>query len=441
MTQDNASLRLNRRTLLGAAVAVPIASAISAPWVARAQGAGRLVILGGGFGGASAARFARDVFPSLDVTLIERSQRFTTCPYGNLVLAGRRDIQSVTFGYEGLAAKGVKVVHASAEAVDADARVVRLAGGAQIPYDRLIMSPGIDLRWNAIDGYDEAASAIMPHAWAPYLQPVTLLAQQLHAMPQGGVFVMTIPDNPFRCPPGPYERISMVADYLKRKNPTAKIIALDAKNGFSKQPLFQDAWKELYGAMVEWRGASDDGKVVRVHASTKEVETEFGQRVKGDVINVIPPQMAGKIARDAGLAVESGWCPVKAESFESARAPNIYVIGDASIAAPMPKSGYVANSQAKQAVASAAASMLGGAPPTATYFNTCYSHVGEDYGISIVGVFRANGGKLVEVEGSGGISPRNATMQDARRVEQRRLEAHYADGWYETITKEMFALS
>jgi NADPH-dependent 2,4-dienoyl-CoA reductase/sulfur reductase-like enzyme len=260
-------------------------------------------------------------------------------------------------------------------------------------------------------------------------------------MPQGGVFVMTIPDNPFRCPPGPYERISMVADYLKRKNPTAKIIALDAKNGFSKQPLFQDAWKELYGAMVEWRGASDDGKVVRVHTSTKEVETEFGQRVKGDVINVIPPQMAGKIARDAGLALESGWCPVKAESFESARAPNIYVIGDASIAAPMPKSGYAANSQAKQAVASAAASMLGGTAPTAAYFNTCYSHVGEDYGISIVGVFRASGGKLVEVEGSGGISPRNATMQDARRVEQRRLEALYADGWYETITKEMFALS
>lgn len=441
MTQDNTSSRLNRRTLLGATVALPIASAISAPWVARAQAAGRLVILGGGFGGASAARFARDVFPTLEVTLIERSQRFTTCPYGNLVLAGRRDIESVTFGYEGLAAKGVKVIHATAEAVDADARVVRLAGGAQIPYDRLIMSPGIDLRWNAIDGYDEAASAVMPHAWAPYLQPVTLLARQLHAMPQGGVFVMTIPDNPFRCPPGPYERISMVADYLKRKNPTAKIIALDAKNGFSKQPLFQDAWKELYGAMVEWRGASDDGKVVRVHASTKEVETDFGQRVKGDVINVIPPQMAGKIARDAGLAVESGWCPVKAETFESARAPNIYVIGDASIAAPMPKSGFAANSQAKQAVASAAASMLGGTPPTAAYFNTCYSHVGEDYGISVVGVYRANGGKLVEVEGSGGISPRNATLPDARRVEHRRLEANYADGWYETITKEMFALS
>lgn len=441
MTQKNDPMGLNRRSLLGAAVALPVASAISAPWAARAQAAGRLVILGGGFGGASAARFARDVFPTLEVTLIERSQRFTTCPYGNLVLAGRRDIESVTFGYEGLAARGVKVVHATAEAVDADARVVRLAGGAQIPYDRLIMSPGIDLRWNAIDGYDEAASATMPHAWAPYLQPVTLLAQQLHAMRQGGVFVMTIPDNPFRCPPGPYERISMVAEYLKRKNPTAKIIALDAKNGFSKQPLFQDAWKELYGAMVEWRGASDDGKVVRVHASTKEVETEFGQRVKGDVINVIPPQMAGKIARDAGLAVESGWCPVKAETFESARAPNIYVIGDASIAAPMPKSGFAANSQAKQAVASAAASMLGVAPPTASYFNTCYSHVGEDYGISIVGVYRANGGKLVEVEGSGGISPRNATLQDARRVEHRRLEANYADGWYETITKEMFALS
>jgi len=441
MTRHHTQMPLNRRRLLRAAIALPIAAAIGAPSVIRAQTAGRLVILGGGFGGAAAARFARDSFPTLEVTLIERSRRFTTCPYGNLVLAGRRDIESVTFGYEGLTAMGVKVVHANAEAVDADARLVRLAGGVQIPYDRLIMSPGIDLRWNAIDGYDEAASAVMPHGWSPHLQPITLLANQLHAMLQGGVFVMAIPDNPFRCPPGPYERISMVAEYLKRTNPRAKIIALDAKNGFSKQPLFQDAWKELYGAMIEWRGASDDGKVVRAHTSSKELETEFGQRVRGDVLNVIPPQMAGKIARDSGLAVESGWCPVKAETFESARVPNIHVIGDASIAAPMPKSGFAANSQAKQAVASAAASLLGATPPTAAYFNTCYSHVGEEYGISIVGVYRANGGKLVEVEGSGGISPRDAALQGPRRAEHRRLESHYADGWYESITKEMFALS
>lgn len=429
-------MTISRRMVLGGAAAL-----LAAPHVARAQARARLVILGGGFGGASAARFARDHFPLLDVTLIERSRRFTTCPYGNLVLAGRRSIDDISFGYEGLAARGVRVVHAEAAAVAGDTREVRLADGSRVPYDRLLMSPGIDLRWGAIEGYDEAASARMPHGWSPTLQPITVLAQQLRAMPQGGVFVMVIPDNPFRCPPGPYERISMVADYLKRHNPRAKIIALDAKNGFSKQPLFQDAWAELYPGMIEWRGTASDGRVMRVEPATMTVETEFGEKIRGDVVNVIPPQFAARIARDAGLAADSGWCPIKPESFESARVPNIHVIGDASVAAPMPKSGFAAASHAKQAVAAVAALLGGRAPPDPVYFNTCYSHVGENYAISVVGVYRATGGKLVEVEGSGGISPRNATLSAERRVEHRRLEALYADGWYESITKEMFALA
>lgn len=428
-------MSLARRSLLGAA------ALLAMPHAARAQARARLVILGGGFGGASAARFARDHHPVLDVTLIERSRRFTTCPYGNLVLAGRRGIEDITFGYERLAARGVRVLHAEAAAVDAEARAVRLADGTRIPYDRLVMSPGIDLRWGAIEGYDEAASARMPHGWIPHRQPITVLAEQLRGMRRGGVFVMAIPDNPFRCPPGPYERISMVADYLKRHNPTARIIALDAKNGFSKQPLFQDAWAELYPGMVEWRGASSDGRVVRVDPAAMTVETEFGETIKGDVINVIPPQSAAAIARAAGLAADSGWCPIRPESFESTRVPNIHVIGDASVAAPMPKSGFAAASHARQAVAAAAAQLAGRPVPAPVYFNTCYSHVGEEYGISIVGVFRAAGGRLVEVEGSGGISPRNAALPAGRRAEHRRLEAHYADGWYESITREMFALA
>ena len=428
-------MSIARRSLLGAAALLAL------PYAARAQARARLVILGGGFGGASAARFARDHFPMLDVTLIERSRRFTTCPYGNLVLAGRRTMDDITFGYEQLAARGVRVLHAEAAGVDADARAVRLADGTRVPYDRLVMSPGIDLRWGAIEGYDEAASARMPHGWIPYRQPITVLAEQLRAMRQGGTFLMAIPDNPFRCPPGPYERISMVADYLKRHNPRAKIIALDAKNGFSKQPLFQDAWEELYPGMVEWRGASNDGRVTRVDVAEVVLETEFGEKVKGDVINVIPPQFAAGIARQAGLAAESGWCPIKPDSFESTRVPNIHVIGDASVAAPMPKSGFAASSHAKQAVAAAAAQLAGRAVPEPVFFNTCYSHVGEDYGISIVGVFRTAGGRLVEVEGSGGISPRNTTMTAQRRADHRRLEALYADGWYESITREMFALA
>jgi sulfide dehydrogenase [flavocytochrome c] flavoprotein subunit len=426
-------MSLSRRAFL---TAMPL---LAVPRLAGAQaGAGRIVIIGGGFGGASAARFARDNFPGLDVTLIERSRSFTTCPYGNLVLAGRRDIASITFGYERLAARGVRVVHQSVTGVDAARKRVRLADNAEVPYDRLIMSPGIDLRWGAIEGYDEAASARMPHGWIPALQPITVLRQQLEAMPDGGVFLMTIPDNPFRCPPGPYERISMVADYLKRAKPRSKIIALDAKNGFSKQPLFQDAWEELYPGMVEWRGASNDGRVQRVNAREMEVETEFGDKLKGAVINVIPPQMAASIAREAGLANASGWCPVKPVTFESAQVPDIHVLGDATIAAPMPKSGFAASSHAKQAVACIAASLAGRPPPPANYFNTCYSHVGADYGISIVGVFRGTPERLMEVEGSGGISPRNATMTPTRRAEHRRLESIYADGWYESITNEMF---
>ncbi|MCA3392583.1 MAG: FAD-dependent oxidoreductase [Roseomonas sp.] len=429
-------MALSRRAFLAAA-ALP--AALAAPRIAHAQaGAGRVVIIGGGFGGASAARFARDNFPSLDITLIERSRSFTTCPYGNLVLAGRRDMNSITFGYEKLAARGVRVVHQSVVAVDAGAKQVRLADGAQVPYDRLIMSPGIDLRWGAIEGYDEAASERMPHGWVPSLQPISLLRRQLEAMPDGGNFIMVIPDNPFRCPPGPYERISMVAEYLKRAKPRSKLIALDAKNGFSKQPLLQDAWAELYPGIIEWRGASNDGRVTRVNAAAMEVETEFGEKLKGAVVNVIPPQMAAKIARDAGLANQSGWCPIKPATLESTQVEGIHVLGDATIAAPMPKSGFIASSHAKHAVACIAASLAGRAPPAATFFNTCYSHVGPDYGISIVGVFRPGANGFAEVEGSGGVSPRNATLSAERRREHRQLEALYADGWYESITGEMF---
>lgn len=420
-----------RRTTLGLAL-----GALAAPHVARAQGKARLVILGGGFGGAAAARFARDNTPELDVTLIERSERFTTCPYGNLVLAGRRTVEQITFGYDGLRRKGVTVVHDSASAIDASGKTVRLRGGSAVPFDRLIVSPGIDLRWGALEGYTAEASERMPHGWAPYLQPITLLRRQLEAMADGGVFIIVCPDNPFRCPPGPYERIGMVAEYLKREKPKSKILALDAKDGFSKQPLFLDAWKELYGPMIEWVGASQDGRVTKVDPAAMTVTTEFGTEHRGDVINVIPPQYASAIAREGGLAAPSGWCPVKAsDGFESALVPGIHVVGDAAVMAPMPKSAFAASTQAKAAVATIAARLGNKTVPQSVYFNTCYSHVGTDYGISIVGVYRPDGDKVVEVPNSGGISPRGDLP------EQRRLEAQYADAWYKAITDEVFALS
>jgi sulfide dehydrogenase [flavocytochrome c] flavoprotein subunit len=421
---------LPRRALLAAA---PL---VAAPSVLRAQTQARLLVIGGGFGGATAANFARRTYPWLDVTLVEPKTRFVTCPYGNLVLAGTRQIGQITHGYDGLRARGVRVVHDWATGIDAAARRVRLAGGETLTYDRLILSPGIALRWGAIEGYDEAASETMPHAWVPGDGAQTLLLRrQLEEMPDGGVVGLAIPPNPFRCPPGPYERISMIASYLKRHKPRSKILALDAKEAFSKQGLFQDAWAALYPGMIEWVPGNRDGKVTKVDARERVLETEFGTQHKVAVANVIPPQAAARIAVEAGLTDQSGWVPVNPRTFESRVAPGIHVVGDANIPGPMPKSGYVANSTAKQAVASAAALLRGEAPPEAVYFNTCYSHVGEEYGISIVGVFRPNaeGTAIAEVPNSGGVSPRG------NLPEQRRLEALYADAWYESITKDMFA--
>jgi sulfide dehydrogenase [flavocytochrome c] flavoprotein subunit len=412
------------------------AALVAAPHVARAQAARpRLLIVGGGFGGAPAARYARAAFPQVDVTLVEPNTSFVTCPYGNLVIAGARQPAQITHGYDRIRGLGVEVVHDWVDGIDPAARTARLRGGTTLRYDRLILSPGIAIRWGAIEGYDEAAAEVFPHGWIPGRgEQTALLRRQLEAMPDGGVFAMAIPANPFRCPPGPYERISMVAAYLKQHKPRAKILALDAKEAFSKQGLFQDGWNELYPGMIEWVPSNRDGKVVRVDVKEKVLETEFGTRHKVDVANVIPPQSAARIAIDAGLANETGWVPVNSRTFEAQRAPGVHVIGDANIAAPLPKSGYVANTTSKQAVAAAVAAIEGRSPPAdPVYFNTCYSHVGTDYGISIVGVFRPSDTGFVETPNSGGVSPRGPLAQMA---EQRRLEAVYADAWYESIVKD-----
>jgi len=402
--------------------------------VPRAQTTARLVVIGGGFGGASAARYARINHPMLDVTLIEPRTSFITCPYGNLVLGGTRDIGQITHAYDGLRARGIRIVHEMAAGIDPASRSVRLSGGGNVAYDRLILSPGIAIRWGALEGYDEAASAQMPHAW---IQgdgaQLLLLRRQLEAMPDGGLVGFAIPANPFRCPPGPYERISMVAAYLKKTKPRSKILALDAKEAFSKQGLFLDGWKALYGEMIEWVPSNKDGRVTRVDPREKTLITEFGTTHKVDVANVIPPQSAARIAIDAGLTDRSGWVPIVPGTFEAKNAQGIYVIGDANNGAPMPKSGFIANNTAKQAVASAVASLRGEPAPEGVYFNTCYSHVGDDYGISIVGIFRASATAITEVPNAGGISPRGDLP------EQRRLEALHADAWYAAITKDMFA--
>ncbi|GAD23613.1 NAD(P)/FAD-dependent oxidoreductase [Acidovorax sp. MR-S7] len=413
-----------RRTVLASALALPA-------FVHAHAGSAHVVVVGGGFGGATAARYLRQRAPGVRVTLIEPAERFHTCPFSNLYLAGLRTWDSIGHGYAGLRAAGVEVVHARAEDVDAAARTLHLSNGQTLRWDRLVLSPGVDMRWNALEGYDAAAAEKAPHAWKAGPQTL-LLRRQLEAMPDGGRFVMVIPDNPFRCPPGPYERAAMVAHYLQQHKPRSKVLLLDAKDSFSKQALFQQGWKALYGDMIEWVKQSDDGQVMRVDAEKLEVETAFGTRHQADVLNVIPPQKAGFIAERAGVTDGSGWVPVRAESFESRQVAGIYAVGDATIAAPMPKSGFAANTQGKVVAAAIAADLLGRAAPTAAYANTCYSLIGPGYGISVAGVYRAEGGKLIEPAGSGGVSPLNGPAG------YRAAEARYGEAWYAAISADIW---
>src|SRR6185436_1734009 len=342
------SHRMSRREFcrVGAAAAV---TAASFPLPAFAQSAARVVVIGGGFGGASCARALKAIDPKLQVTLVEPNKTFTACPFSNNVIAGLRSIEQQQFGYDNIAAGGVTVVAQAATAIDAAARTVGLADGTSLSYDRLVLSPGVDLRFDALQGYDEAAATKMPHAWKAGEQTL-LLRKQLEAMDDGGLVVIAVPANPFRCPPGPYERACLIAHYLKAKKPRSKLLILDAKDAFSKQRLFQNAWKELYPGMVEWVPLSKGGNVTSVEPATRTLVTDFG-RHQAKVANVIPPQKAGRIAEAAGVADRTGWCPIDPVTFESKLVPGVHVIGDAAIAGAMPKSAFAANSQAKTCAA------------------------------------------------------------------------------------------
>jgi NADPH-dependent 2,4-dienoyl-CoA reductase/sulfur reductase-like enzyme len=401
------------------------------PLPALAQGAaGRVVVVGGGFAGASCARAVKALDPRINVTLVEGSRTFTACPFSNTVLAGMREITAQQFGYDKVAASGVTMAFAAASAVNAQARTVTLADGAQLNYDRLVLAPGIDIRWNGLPGYDEAAASVMPHAWRAGEQTV-LLRRQLEAMEDGGLVVISAPANPFRCPPGPYERASLIAHYLKTRKPKSKLIVLDAKDAFSKQRLFQNAWKELYPNLLEWVSLSSGGKVASVEPATKTLVTDFG-RHQAAVANVIPPQKAAQIADAAGVSDRTGWCPVDAQTFESKQQQNIHVIGDAAIMGGMPKSAFSANSQAKVCAAAVVTLLAGQKPVEPRLINTCYSLVSPDYGISVAGVYRPKDGVLVDVEGAGGVSPADAPKA------YREQEATFANGWFRTITTEVF---
>jgi len=404
----------------------------------RARGAlsrGRVVVIGGGFGGATAAKYVRLFDPWIEVTLVEPGRSYVTCPASNWVLGGFRDLPSITQNYAGLAKHGVKVIHDRATVVEPGERQIRLKGGAILTYDRLIVSPGIDFRWRAIQGYSAQIATVLPHAWKAGPQ-TELLHQQLVAMRDGGTVIITAPRTPYRCPPGPYERASLIAQYLKIHKPKSKVLILDAQTAFTKQDLFTAGWEKLYGfggdnSLIEWV-PGPDGQVGAVDARSRTAMAgPLEDKYKADVLNVIPPQMAGLIARNAGLTDQSGWCPIDHKTCESALQKGIHVIGDAAIQDPMPKSAYVANSQAKVCADAVVALLNERTPGEPSWINTCYSLVGSEYGISIADVYALNPRGLVEpVAGAGGLSANDGN---------RALEAAYAKSWYTNIVNDSFA--
>jgi len=410
-------------------LAAATAAGVMSPAIVSAANA-KVVVVGGGFGGATAARYLKRFSPGVEVTLVEPSQNFLTCPFSNTVIGGFKEMDFITQSYDGLKRIGVKVVHDWAVSVDGAKKMVTLKNGGSLPFDRCIVSPGIDFRWDAVKGMSAADAAKIPHAWKAGPQTM-LLRKQLEAMDDGGTFIISPPVNPFRCPPGPGERISLVAHYFKQHKPKSKIVVLDPKKKFSKQGLFKEGWNKLYKGMIDYQNIDNDGVVQRVDVKNMTLHGDF-DKYKGDVINFIPPQQAGKIARDSGLADATRWCPVDQKTFESTLQKGVHVIGDASIAAPMPKSGFSASTQAK-VCAAAVAELLGGKSPGQPKFvNTCYSLVSPDYGISVAMVYGYEGGKIIKIKGSGGLSPSGADDTF------RKQEALYADGWYRSIADDIW---
>ncbi|MEN8178290.1 MAG: FCSD flavin-binding domain-containing protein [Pseudomonadota bacterium] len=392
---------------------------------------GRVIVIGGGYGGAIAAKYIKIADPEIDVLLIEKNTDYVSCPLSNEVLSGERSIASITFNYVKLSRnRGVTIMNDEVVEIDAANHFVKGASGKKYSYDKLVVSPGVDFRYEKIEGYSEEVAKKVTHAWKAGPQTVTL-RKQLKAMKDGGVCYIAAPPNPFRCPPGPYERAAQIAMYFKHHKPKSKVIILDAKDKFSKQGLFMQGYKKFYGDMIEWVPGAEGGIIEGIDPDSNTLIGEVDE-YKGDVVNLIPPQKAGKIAHVAGLADDSGWCPVNQKTFESTLHKDVHVIGDASIAGKMPKSGYAANSQGKVCAAAIVASLNGEEPGEPSYVNTCYSIIAPEWGISVAAVYQLVDGKIVGVKGAGGLSPMDA------KPATRAIEAQYARSWFKNITSDMF---
>lgn len=419
-------MTFNRREFLGTTVAT--ATVLSAPTVLGADKP-KVVVIGGGAGGATAARYiAKDSEGEIDVTLIEPTRQYYTCFFSNLVIGGYRPMDSIGHSYGTLVSDyGINVIHDWVVGVDRDAKTVTLTGGDKLPYDRLVMSPGIDFVDGSVEGWSLASQHAMPHAYKAGSQ-TQLLKAQVEAMPQGGTYIMVAPPNPYRCPPGPYERVSMVAHVLSEKNPSAKIMIFDPKPKFSKMALFQAGWAEHYPGMIEWVGG-DFGIVERVDPDAMTVSVG-GENIKADVCNVIPAQKAGKIAESAGLTDDSGWAPVNAADMSSAMDENVHILGDSSAQGDMPKSGFSANSQAKVCAMAVRGALTGSKTFPAKYANTCWSLISTDDGVKVGATYEATPEKIAKVDGF--------ISETGESAEVRKATYEESLGWYAAITTDMF---
>jgi sulfide dehydrogenase [flavocytochrome c] flavoprotein chain len=430
---------ISRRTFGQLATATAAASSftqLSMPAIAQGLQGARIVIIGGGPGGATVATQLKQAAPDLQVTLIEARSNHPTCFYSNLYLGGFRSFGSLVHSYDGLRALGIRVIHDTATDIDTTKKLVKFAKGRAQAYDRLVLSPGIALKYETIEGYSEDAAEVMPHAWRAGPQ-TQILKRQLIAMPNGGTVVLTAPALPYRCPPAPYERACMIAHYLKTNKPKSKIILLDAKRSFTKQSVFEEAFQSTYKGMIELALSNevDDNTILRVDPKTREVVTKSGRRIMADVANIVPAQRAGDIAQ-AAECVDGDWCPVKPESFKSAKVDNVYVLGDAAISADMPKSAFSANSQAKVVAADILADVAGKEKFPARLRNTCWSMIAPNASVKIGANYTPGekNGKALLIASGAFVSVTGET------AEVRKQAFDESAAWYKAITKEAFAI-
>jgi sulfide dehydrogenase [flavocytochrome c] flavoprotein subunit len=437
--------------------ALGLLSVAAAPSLAFANNAAHIVIVGGGVGGATAAKYLKLFNPQLRVTVIEKNPVYVR-PYGSSeVLNQHVKMDDLNVNYDTLKSRyGIEFVFDTVTGLDPQARVISTLGKKKIGYDRLIVSPGIQLTYNAYAGYSEAvANQSVPSGWIPG-QQTALLAKQLQGMRQGGTFVLAAPPNPYRCPPGPYERAALMTEWFAKHNPTAKVIIVDPKDSFVTDETMMLGWNRLYNfnlpddyakkmsaeveiqhhakpSMLTWVRGKDGGRTLKIDAKKMRIETE-ADSIKADVINVIPPMKAGQVAMTLGLADSSGFCPVERRTFASTLVPKVYVIGDASIADAMPKSGFSANTQAKVVARAIVEELAGKTAPEPLWENTCYALAGKDYGLFVADVFKIQAdGKIGRINGKARYLPLNATPA------QIKLGARYQQAWLRTFTADCFA--